>query len=224
MIIGTVNHTSPTVFVTLETSGITEPQQFVSKRVGVLSGSNTEVVYRALLAKLNISKEALTEVEIGFDLPAFIRGSFDVLPAFAYDEPITLRKQNVAIHVIEPSDYGVEAMGNVYFTTREMVDKHPETVQTFINGVLKGWTFAFANPDESIAMLASVDSKLDLAKEKESLIAAHPFFEDDSHRLLTLRKEDVDAEIQMLMSIDQLKGNVDTARAIAAQFVERAHQ
>lgn len=224
VIIGSVNYRSPTVFVTLKKSGITEPAQWVGKKVGVLSGSNTEVVYRALLAKLGIKKDSFQEVEISFDLPAFIRGTFDVLPAFAYDEPITLRNENVEIHVLDPSSHGITAMGNVYFTTREMVETHPDVVQAFITGVLKGWTYAFAHPDESIGLLAAVDSKLDLAKEKESLLAARPYFEGEGHRLLEFRREDIQAEIEMLRSIGELGPSLDADGFITTKFVENAHR
>jgi len=224
VIIGSVNYRSPTVFVTLQESGITEPAQWVGKKVGVLSGSNTEIVYRALLAKLGIRKESLQEVEISFDLPAFIRGTFDVLPAFAYDEPITLRKEHVDIYVLDPSSHGIKAMGNVYFTTREMVETHPDVVQAFITGVLKGWTYAFAHPDESISLLAAVDSKLDLAKEKESLLAARPYFEGEGHRLLEFRREDIQAEIEMLRSIGELGPSLNADAFITTKFVENAHR
>ncbi len=221
VIIGTVNHRSPTVFLTLKTSGITEPSQFAGKQVGVLTGSNTEIVYRGLVAKLGIGKD-VREVEISYDLPGFIAGKFDVLPAFMYDEPVTLRKQGVEFNVIDPVRYGVVAMGNVYFTRRNMIEQKAEVVQRFVEGVLRGWTYAFQNPDEAISLLGKRYPDLDTAKEKASLLEGRPFFEGGVRPLLAVHRDDVQREVDILKGIGRLEGKINVAGVTAPEFVERA--
>ena len=224
VVVGVANQVSPTVFLALTDHGIRKPQDFAGHTVGVLSGSNTEVVYRALLAKAGVDRHAIREIEISYDLLGFIKGSFDVLPAFVYDEPISLKKQGVPFVTIDPQDYGVRVIGNVYFTTRRTLEAHGTAVSRFVQGLKLGWEAAFANPDEAMSVLAVVDPKLDLGKEKESLLVSKRYFVPDGRRLLAIDRSDWDREVQLLLSIGYLKEPTNLAGSLAPEIVEAAYK
>lgn len=185
VIIGVINYNSPTVFLSLENSAIHNPSDFRAKKIGVLTGTATEYVYRTLLNRNNIKPDEITEVEAPFDLATFISGNYDVRPAFSYDEPISLDMQNIKYNLIDPKDYGVEFLGTVYFTTRQMVEEKPDIVQAFISSVYEGWTKTIENPKKAIDYLKVYDPTIDLARENASLLKAIPYLKDPNGNLLS---------------------------------------
>ncbi len=223
VVIGVVNQVSPSVFVVHENSSIMTPKDFEGHTVGVLSGSNTEIAYRAMVARAGVDSSKMHEVEISYDLPGFISKKFDVLPAFAYDEPLSLRQENVDIRLIEPEKFGIKIIGNVYFTTRKTFEGNRSLVDHFVKGIMQGWEWAFEHPEESIEMLRELDPKLDLAKERESLLLAKPYFIPEGYRLLEIRKSDWEEEARLLQSIGYLDKTPDLNRALAPQIVEAAY-
>jgi len=50
---------------------------------------------------------------------------------------------------------------NGILTTDEYLAKHPETVRGFLRASMRGWQFAFQNPDEAVAMLRQDNPLLD---------------------------------------------------------------
>ena len=100
-------------------SGVATPADFKGKKVGVLTGTSTEYVYRMLLSKLGIPKSSFTEIEAPFDLATFLAGEYDVRPAFIYDEPVSLDLKQVQYSIIQPEKFGVVFLGTVYFTTKK---------------------------------------------------------------------------------------------------------
>ncbi|MEM6360864.1 MAG: ABC transporter substrate-binding protein [Bacteroidota bacterium] len=181
--IATVNYKSPTSFIVLD-ENINNPKDFEGKTIGILTGTETETVYRLLLEKNNISKEKINEVEAPYDLKAFINGYFDVYPGFIYSEPLALEYQNIEYKLIKPENYNVELIGAVYFTTRKYINENPELVQAFINALAMGWEKALQNPSMAISYLKEFDNTIDEERELASLIKGREYFEGEGGRIL----------------------------------------
>ncbi|HKO19937.1 MAG TPA: ABC transporter substrate-binding protein, partial [Acidobacteriaceae bacterium] len=116
--IGVANYRTPTVFLVKEQSPVREPRDFVGHRVGILRGTNTEYVYRLMIHHEKVDSSRIRETVVPFELDDFIRGRYDVRPAFVYDEPVTLQMRQVRYRTIDPNRYGVRFLGTVYFTRR----------------------------------------------------------------------------------------------------------
>lgn len=223
VIIGVINYDSPTVFITKETSGIKTPKDFEGKTVGVLTGTATEYVYRTLLKTANVDTSKIKEVEAPFDLATFIAGKYDVRPAFVYDEPVSLDMQNIKYNVIKPSDYGVEFLGTVYFTTRRMINEKPEVVQAFVNSVKEGWELAIKDPEKAIKYLKAYDQSIDETRELASLKKGLPYFTGHNGKVLAaddahwqkMANNLVDLK---LITLPDLKNSVNTT------FLDKASQ
>lgn len=223
VVIGVINYNSPSCFLALENKQVKTPKDFEGKTVGVLTGTATEYVYRALLSKSGVDVKKLKEVEAPFDLATFIAGSYDVRPAFIYDEPVSLDMQNMKYTIINPSEYGVSFIGTVYFTTKKMVDENPETVQSFINAVAKGWEKSIKQPAVAIKYLKEYDSNIDENRELKSLEKGLSFFTGYNNEVLTAdlphweQMSNTLVELGLMKSSD-LKNTVDTT------FVSTYHQ
>jgi NitT/TauT family transport system substrate-binding protein len=201
VVIGVLNNTSPTVFLAREGKNIRTPFDFHGKKIGVLTGTSTEFVYRSLLRKTHIDKSTFTELDIPFDLATFITGAYDVRPAFIYDEPVSLDLKKIRYTIIRPSDYGVLFLGTVYFTTKAFADKNPGLVQQFINSVAQGWTAAIRYPDQGIRYLKEFDNGTDEDRELQSLQKSLDYFRGYNGEVLRVDRAAWDETVNNLREL-----------------------
>ena len=201
VVIGTVSQYSPTCFVVKHGSGIATPQDFVGRKIGVLTGTSTEKIYRILLSKFELPSPLPGEMEAPFDLTSFIQGQYDVRPAFIYDEPVTLMQAGVEFTMIDPIDYGVKFVGTVYFCRADTVAKNRDVVQAFVNSVCDGWKLATRRPEEAIRMLKSDWPEVDQERELESLKQGMRSFVRKDGRLLASVEADWKQMIADLSSL-----------------------
>ena len=183
--IGVINHRTPTVFLVREDSPIQGPQDFVGQRVGILRGTNTEYVYRLMLRRQNISPGTIREIVVPFEVDDFIRGRYDVRPAFVYDEPVTMEMRRFRYKTIDPANYGVQFLGTVYFTRRSTAEGRRPYVQRFVNAIGAGWEYALTHPDSSIADLRRMYPRLDPTREVASLREGRTYFAGENGLVLT---------------------------------------
>lgn len=176
VVIGVANINSPTCFISRKEKNIITPKDFENHTVGILTGTNTENIYKILKNKCNINDEKINEVEIPFDLATFIAGAYDVRPAFVYDEPVSLELKGIKFNIIKPEDFGVDFIGTVYFTKRSTIETKPEIVQAFVSALIEGWTEASKNPNKAIELLKKYDKTIDIQRETISLKNAIPYF------------------------------------------------
>ncbi len=150
---------SPGGFMVHSDSGISGPQDFVGKTVGLSPGS-LETEYRGMLAVNQVDRSKITEVPFDFNLAPFLSRRVDVWPVYVTDQPNTARKQGADVRVIVARDFGVTILGDGLFTTEAFLARNPNTTQAFIDATLKGWEYAAANPDETVALLAAYNKEL----------------------------------------------------------------
>ncbi len=184
VVIGVANYKSPTCYLSKKEKNINTIKDFEGKKVGVLTGTNTEVIYRILIKKNSLDKTKLKEVEAPFDLGTFVNGAYDIRPAFVYDEPVSLDQQNIPYNLLKPEDYGVNFLGTVYFCKRGLIEKNPELVKAFVQSIKQGWQKTFQNPNHAIELLYKYDSNIDKGREEKSLAKALEYFKGENDSLL----------------------------------------
>ena len=138
---------TPVGFVTRKESGIVSFADFRGRRVGIQTGADTDVLYRALLSRNNMTSKDVKEVPIQYDMSPFVSNQIDVLPGYVTNQPITLRSQGVDINVLSAASLGASYYGNVLFTTEEMIKKRPEVVRRFVLAFRDGWALALADKE-----------------------------------------------------------------------------
>jgi len=93
LIIASATYKTPVVFVSKKGTGIQSPNSFIGKSIGIQAGTNTELVFEAIIEAAKVRKEELRVVESGWGMQGiqtFISGDIDVLGVFDYDETIQL--------------------------------------------------------------------------------------------------------------------------------------
>lgn len=221
VVIGVANMNSPTCFISKIEKKITTPADFKDHSIGVLTGTNTELIYKILKRKANLTDKDVKEVEIPFDLATFVSGQYDVRPAFVYDEPVSLEIQGIKYNLIKPADYGVHFLGTVYFTKRSTVEKRPEVVQSFVNALQEGWTKSFQDPQLAIKYLKQYDKDIDENRETLSLRMAMPYFQGINGKPLSCNYNSWYDMAVSLKGIGFIK-NFDYKRTVDTTFVNKA--
>ncbi len=224
--LATIFQTSPVGFMTHSDSGITTPQDFVGRTVGVFYGDNVETEYRALLAATGIDRASINEVPAQFNLEPFLSRRVDVWPVYVTDQPDLARQQGAEVDVLVARDYGVTLMGDVLFTTKAFVEENPNTTRAFVHATLRGWQEALANPDETVELVAAYN---------EQLSREHLAFEAAETVQLVQYGAGTDcpgwnspdawnAEQQTLLDLDLLSAPVPLEQAINNRFVAEYYE
>lgn len=224
VIVGVATDSSPVAFLALESSGISKPEDFKGKRVGMLPFGSTQWIYRSLLVHNKINRDSITEVPIGPDLKTFlVSATHDVHPAYVYDETVDLDKQGIKYRIIRPGEWGVHFKGPVYFTTRRTVETNPGLVTAFVRSTIAGWRAAYADPQAAIAALGQLSPTLNKERELEVLKRGLPLFVDPSRPILSSDTETWRDMISDLTEYGFLSKTLDPTKIIDMQFVTKAH-
>jgi NitT/TauT family transport system substrate-binding protein len=166
---------SPVTFLTLQESGITKVEQFPGRKVGIKHGTDTELIYGALLQAVGIHQQKMTEVPVKFSTLPLIEKQVDVFPSFFMTDPVNIEAQGIALNFINPDDYGLVIYGNVLFTTERMVNSQPEVVRTFVDAYVRGWQWAVEHPEETGDIFARHNDKVPASNQVEILKRTEPF-------------------------------------------------
>ncbi|XPV83207.1 MAG: ABC transporter substrate-binding protein [Halarcobacter sp.] len=69
------------------------------------------------------------------------------------NEPYILDEKNIEFKIHNPSEYGFEFYGGLFFTSQEELRENPIRVRKMHRAVLKGWKYAFENIDETVKII-----------------------------------------------------------------------
>ena len=133
------------------------------KRIGVTFGGNDEAILRALLARYGIAENEVDLFSVRYDYTPFYEGRVDFWPLYLNAQAVIigekLEKAGEAYAFLSPDRLGVRFVANSVVTTRDMVQKRPETVKRFLAALLEGWRDALepGNQERAIQVLLEAD-------------------------------------------------------------------
>lgn len=146
---------NPVVAYSLKSSGITKPQDFIGKTVGLeRAGDGTEInigiLYYAMMSRLGIDRSKVKEVTIGYDAKELLSGKTDVSTGYVINEPYEVQEKLGGVNTILMADYGVNMYADVLFATEETIRSKPKLVEGFLRATLKGWQYTIEHEDEAV--------------------------------------------------------------------------
>lgn len=158
--IAAIYKNNPSVMYSLKEKNIIKPQDFVGKKIGLEKGSNSSYLYKAMMSNLQINRDDMKEIEIGYGIDEILLGIVDVSTGYIINEPNLAEESGKEVNVIMMSDYGVRLYGDVIFTKEDLIKNNPELVTRFLRATLDGWQYAIENQKEAseIVMKYSKDS------------------------------------------------------------------
>ena len=136
-------------YVVKADSGITGPADFAGRSVG-FKGSVIPAELKAMLATVGLTVDDVNLQNVPFDVRPFIEGQVDVFPVFLNNEPFQIQQQDVAITIIDPSDFGVPSLGLTFIAHEDTVTDNAQLVERFMRAALRGVEYAAANIDAAV--------------------------------------------------------------------------
>ncbi len=139
------------------------PADFKGRTIGVTFGGNDETVMRALLARHGIAEAEVSLFSVRYDYTPFYEGRASFWPLYLNAQaPIIaekLEKAGERYAFVSPDALGVRFVANSVVTTREMVERRPDTVRRFTDALLRGWREALdpANEEAAVKVLLEAD-------------------------------------------------------------------
>ena len=146
---------SPLGFISLKDSGITKPQDFIDKNIGLTPDAPT--IFKALMNRLSI-KNNMNIIDAGFDFHPLLEGAYDVFAMYITDEVYKINKEGYEVNAIMPYDYDVIFYADTIFTINELIENNPELVERFLRASLKGWKYAIEHKDYAMKILPKYES------------------------------------------------------------------
>jgi len=140
---------SPSVLLTLKSSGINKPSDLAGKTI-MTKGGALYPSFIAMLKANHLDRRQVEFVNSSLNLQDLIDGKVDAFGAYLSNEPHQLDKLGIDYHILAPHDYGIEDYCDFLFTSQSLIVQKPKVVQAFHKATLKGWHYALANPDQVI--------------------------------------------------------------------------
>ena len=162
---------SPSVILSLKSSGIDSPHDLVGKRIMISEHGESDIW--AMLLDEGIDTYRIIKADTTWDLNELIEGRIDATAAYLTNTPFFLLESGAPYNLIRPRTYGVDFYGDCLFTSEKELGNHPALVKKFRRASLKGWEYAMTHTDEMIGLIKekykSPKSKAHLAYESSAM-------------------------------------------------------
>jgi NitT/TauT family transport system substrate-binding protein len=160
-----------------EKTPVQRPEDLRGRSIGVTFGGNDETIMRALLARHGIAENEVRLFSVRYDYTPFYEGRVEFWPLYINAQaPIIgakLAKAGEKFAFLGPDEHGVRFVANSVVTTREMMEKRPETVRRFLAALRAGWREALdpQNEDKAVTVLLEADKETPAATVRQQLAA-----------------------------------------------------
>ncbi len=141
---------SSQMLVVRSDSGIATPSDMNGRKIGIWSGE-----HRVLLEQF-LESQRIDAIKIpqSDSLVPFLRGLVDICSVMWYNEYNRLIESGLTtedLRLFRLEDYGLGFPEDAIFCSEQMWKTHPERCQKFVRASLRGWQYAFAHEEETVA-------------------------------------------------------------------------
>lgn len=172
--------------ISLKDKPVSRAEDLKGKTVGIVSVAGTTDIYlNLILNKVGLKPDDIKREVTGNSPGAlqFIRqGRIDCFMA-SIVVPVVLRRQNEPIELWSTDRYA-PMPSQCYVTTRDMVEKRPETVVRFLRGIRDSMNEMLSGPNEPIFHRASKDFEIPGIRDLATVVAVS----DESKQKLWLSR------------------------------------
>lgn len=214
---------NPGVFFTKKTSGISKPQDFVGKRIGIQKGMNIEFLYRAMMNILKVDRSKVTEIPVGFDYSELINGKVDASVGYIINRPETSTGAAIDMNTILMADYGVNMYADVLFTTDDMVANNPKVVDEFVQATINGWQYAIEHEPEAVDITLKFAKNSTKAHEDYMLSTSIPLINTGTSNLGWMDLASWESAQDLLFDQKILTKKIDAADVFDMDFINRIY-
>lgn len=177
--IAVIYRETPEALVSKKSLNITTPEDLIGKTIGVVY-DNDENLYRLFLKKNGIDEKSIKEVPAITGISQVLTNQVDAKMAYEMNDAVLLNIEGEEVNILKFREYGVKVYADTIFTTKEMIEKHPEKVRKFLKASIKGWEYAINNPEKSVSQLIEINPALNYDHQLGYLKGSIPLIMTDS--------------------------------------------
>ncbi len=173
-----------------ERTPIRSIEDLKGKRVGVQSIN--QVLWKGFLEANGLSESDVETVPVEYSLAPLETGDIDAYLSYRTNQPITAQQDGYTPVLLNFADHGMAFTSNLYFVTKDTLERDRDRVKSFMIGEVRGWTDSVQNP-AAAAQIAydkyGADLKLDLAQQTAQMNAQVGLMvtaDTNTHGLMTL--------------------------------------
>lgn len=193
---------------------IRTPQDLVGKKVGLTVGSNSDLLFRAMLKKTDVDINDMTIVPVKYNLSLLLEKEVDVYEGYLTDQPITAELAGHKTYIINPSDYEINFYGDTLFTTEKVIQENLDLVKRVIRATIKGWQFAYDNPEKAVDYVLMYSDQLNREQEMRGMKASLELIKPDDKSIGTIEMDVVEQMQDLLVDYGILKSPVDLGKLV----------
>jgi NitT/TauT family transport system substrate-binding protein len=210
----------PTAFASLAESGISHPEDWRGKTIGILPDS-TGTIFKAVMAEYGLGEDEMSFVEYGYDFAMLTDGTVDVIPVYIFDEPYALEQMGYETNTILAYDFGISSYGDTLFTTESMLAEQPDLVEKFVRATQKGWRYALEHREEAIDIVLQYDDEGYHDRAYETHILSHeaPLVHTGEDQIGWMKTEVWQEMYTALFEAGMLQNPFDVTEAFSNRFV-----
>lgn len=197
---------------------IRTPQDLVGKKVGLTVGSNSDLLFRAMLKKTDVDINDMTIVPVKYNLSLLLEKEVDVYEGYLTDQPITAELAGHKTYIINPSDYEINFYGDTLFTTEKVIQENPDLVKRVTRATIKGWQFAYDNPEKAVDYVLMYSDQLNREQEMRGMKASLELIKPDDKSIGTIEMDVVEQMQDLLVDYGILKSPVDLDKLVNKSF------
>lgn len=215
--LATTYRKNPLIWFGIDES-IQTPQDLVGKKVGLTVGSNSDLLFRAMLKKNGVDIEDINIVPVKYDLSLLLERAIDMYEGYLTDQPISAELAGYKTYILNPSDYGIYFYGDTLFTTEKMIQEYPDLVRRFTRATLKGWQFAYDNSEKAVDYVLMYSDQLNREQEILGMKASLELIQPDDKPIGTIEMDVVEQMQDLLVEYGIIESPIDLDTLIYKSF------
>jgi NitT/TauT family transport system substrate-binding protein len=219
--LATLYRRNPTVLISLASSGLTRPQDFIGKTIQ--AGNAGRPLLQTMLGYAGLRPDQYTVTVATPDLAPLYSGAVQGRLGLITNEALSARAAGYTLNLIFPDNYGVHFYADTIFATDDLVGKNPDLVRRFLRATLKGWSFAVENPGAVTPLVLHYNPKADSAHETAFMAASVPLVATGEDQIGWMRPEVWAGMERILRDQGVLTQPVDVRQVYTMQFLNEIY-
>lgn len=208
---------NPLVYVSLKSSGIKRPQDFVGRKV--MLADTAKFQHQALMNKLGIDPATIEIIPWKQDLTPLVTGQVDLHLVYRTSLAISFEEAGHELNIIWLDDYGVHLYADTIIATEQLVRENPDLVERFLRATLRGWRYAIENRADTVDMILQYDTTLDRDHQLRMMAAQTHLIHTGEEKIGWMEDRVWQEMHQMLLDGGILPQSIDVAEAYTMQFL-----
>jgi len=199
---------------------VNSAEDLVGRKVGVTIGSNSDILFKAMLKKAGIDIEKVERVPVTYDISPVLTGQVDAYEGYIINQPITAREKGFKTYIINPADYGINFYADTLFTTEKIIKENPDLVKRFVKATIEGWEYTYSHPDEAVNYTLMYSDQLTREHETAMMQASLELLKPDDKPIGTIDRQVLEEMHDLLISNNILENPLNLDNLYTTQFLE----